>query len=200
MRASATSGVAGARALRIVARAREEVTTGVVYDRTYVSHGSGRPDRERGACTDLVVRALAAGGVDLQSAIFNDALRAPSAYANIALVDGRIDHRRAPNQHVWLSRHARKLPVSLGARETFAAGDIVVWTYGTCPECKADHVGVVSDRLGKRGYPLILHNAGPRATEEDALDAWPLIGHYRVVDDDRSLEGTPVTPSRNDGP
>lgn len=184
-----------ARALRIVARAREEVAAGVVYDRAYVSRGIGRPDRERGACTDLVVRALAAGGIDLQSAIFNDALRTPSAYANIALVDGRIDHRRAPNQHVWLSRHARKLPTSLRSIATFAAGDVVVWTYGTCPECKADHVGIVSDRLGKRGYPLILHNAGPRATEEDALDAWPLVGHYRVVDEE-SL----VTRSRDDGP
>ena len=183
-----------------MARAREEVATGVVYDRAYVARGSGRPDRERGACTDLVVRALAAGGLDLQSAIFNDALRAPSAYANIALVDGRIDHRRAPNQHVWLSRHARRLPVSLEARETFAAGDIVVWTYGTCPECKADHVGVVSDRTGKRGYPLILHNAGPKATEEDALDAWPIVGHYRVVDEEAARAPEPVTPSRNDGP
>jgi uncharacterized protein YijF (DUF1287 family) len=43
---------------------------------------------------------------------------------------------------------------------------------------------VVSDRVGKRDYPLILHNAGPRATEEDALDAWPLVGHFRVVDED----------------
>ncbi len=183
--AAETEASSATRSRRIVERAREEVREKVVYDRRYVARGIGAPPKERGACTDLVVRAFAAVGVDLQTQIQNDALAAPEAYTWISGRDGRIDHRRAPNLYVYFTRHARRLPKDLvNDRErslrTFAPGDVVVWTYGTCPECKADHVGIVSDRVGTRGMPLVIHNAGPYATEEDALDAWPLLAHVRL--------------------
>lgn len=175
------------RSTLVVRRAREEVAGKVAYDRRYVARGTGAPATDRGACTDLVIRAFGAAGIDLQTKLQLDAQRAPSAYASITNRDGRIDHRRATNLHVYFSRNARKLPTDLAKNRdltlrSLAAGDVVVWTYGTCPECKADHVGIVSDKMGTRGLPLVIHNAGPRATEEDALDAWPLLGHFRVVD------------------
>jgi hypothetical protein len=170
------------RVARAIERARSEVRSGVVYDRRYVERAMGAPAEGRGACTDLVARALGASGYDVQTRLQLDVRLAPSAYPGILSPDGRVDHRRTPNLFVLFRRTARSLPVDIGpdTRSTFAAGDVIVWTYGRCPECKADHIGLVSDRLGTRGLPLVLHNAGPRATEEDALDAWPIVGHFRL--------------------
>ncbi len=174
---------AAPRRARLIERAREEVLREVRYDRRYVERGQGEPAWDRGACTDLVVRAARAAGVDIQIDLQKDALAHPEAYPAMARRDGRVDHRRTPNLLVWLGRTRRGLPTGLPAHvDGFLPGDIVVWTYGKCPECKADHVGIVSDRQGTRGYPLVIHNAGPRATEEDALDAWPVMGHYRLVE------------------
>ena len=174
---------ASARIAKMLVRARDEVRTKVVYDRRYVARGSGAPQSSRGACTDLVVRALAAGGIDVQTRLENDALATPAAYPSITSRDGRIDHRRATNLFVYFTRNSRKLPRDPRKDvATFRAGDVVVWTYGACPECKADHVGIVSDTIGTRGMPLVIHNAGPFATEEDAIDAWPILGHFRPLE------------------
>jgi uncharacterized protein YijF (DUF1287 family) len=40
---------------------------------------------------------------------------------------------------------------------------------------------VVSDRIGPRGIPLLLHNMGPTAREDDVLDAWTELGHFRLL-------------------
>lgn len=40
------------------------------------------------------------------------------------------------------------------------------------------HCGIVSDRVGRSGLPLVIHNAG-LAQEEDCLDRWEIIGHFR---------------------
>ena len=42
----------------------------------------------------------------------------------------------------------------------------------------ATHIGLVSDRPGRRG-PLIIHNIGAGAREEDALLDWPITGRFR---------------------
>lgn len=170
------------RVSRAIERARGEVLAGVVYDRSYVERSMGAPSVDRGACTDLVARALGAAGYDVQTRLQLDVRAARDAYPGIPSPDGRVDHRRTPNLFVLFRRTARSLPTDLRPETlaTFAPGDVVVWTYGRCPECKADHIGLVSDRRGTRRLPLVLHNAGPRATEEDALDAWPIVGHFRL--------------------
>jgi hypothetical protein len=38
---------------------------------------------------------------------------------------------------------------------------------------------VVSDRRTAAGRPLIIHNAGQGAVEEDVLFEWRIIGHFR---------------------
>src|ERR1700724_3149221 len=65
------------RAGRIVTRARTEVARGVKYDPSYerIGYPGGDVDSSRGACTDLVVRALRAAGIDLQRAVHDDVLR-----------------------------------------------------------------------------------------------------------------------------
>jgi uncharacterized protein YijF (DUF1287 family) len=38
---------------------------------------------------------------------------------------------------------------------------------------------IVSDRKTADGRPLVIHNIGGGAREEDALRSFPLTGHYR---------------------
>jgi uncharacterized protein YijF (DUF1287 family) len=190
---------------RLLARAREEVARGVVYDGRYRAltfkdgHDTGRPvypggdlDPGRGVCTDVVVRAFRAAGLDLQAAVHEDLYASAGAYATfVARPDANIDHRRVAPLALYFARHGATLPTTLGeeGRRTFRAGDLVVWSFGFCPACKSDHVGLVSDRIGTRGLPLVIHNLGPHPTEEDALDAWRIVGHYRH----------PLTVRPNDG-
>ncbi|WP_437987968.1 DUF1287 domain-containing protein [Sorangium sp. So ce117] len=54
------------------------------------------------------------------------------------------------------------------------------WGLKSCRSCTPDHVGIVSDRKGPRGIPLVLHNIGPTPSEDDALDAWTVLGHFRL--------------------
>src|SRR5687767_5123451 len=53
---------------RIVNRAKEEVRRGVVYDASYRSleYPGGDVPQDRGACTEVVTRALREAGYDLQ--------------------------------------------------------------------------------------------------------------------------------------
>jgi uncharacterized protein YijF (DUF1287 family) len=41
-------------------------------------------------------------------------------------------------------------------------------------------MGIVSDQRTADGTPLILHNIGRGAQEEDILFAYPMTGHYRI--------------------
>lgn len=170
---------------RVVERARLEVSRGVIYDPSYVSlsYPGGDVDPSRGVCTDVVIRALRAVGIDLQRLVHEDIQKRPTAYKrNGKRADANIDHRRATPLLTWFKTYARSLPISVeteAARASYAAGDILVWSLHR--NGQAEHVGVVSDRKGARGLPLVIHNIGPHPTEEDVLDAWQILGHYRAM-------------------
>ncbi|WP_437809258.1 DUF1287 domain-containing protein [Sorangium sp. So ce1078] len=168
----------------IVARARLEVARGVTYDPAWVAIGypGGDPAPDRGVCTDVVIRAIRATGVDLQKTIHEDVLARRAAYTTVERPDRNIDHRRVGPMLTYLRAHATSLPRTFdeAAVSTWKPGDIVVWALKPCPACAPDHVGIVSDRKGPRGIPLVLHNIGPRPSEDDVLDAWTVLGHFRV--------------------
>ncbi len=170
---------------KVVERARQEVSRGVVYDPSYVrlSYPNGDVDPTRGVCTDVVVRSLRAVGIDLQRLVHEDILKRPTAYRGSSKrADSNIDHRRATPLLMWFRAHARSLPITVATdsdRASYAPGDILVWSLHR--NGRAEHVGVVSDRKGARGIPLIIHNIGPHPTEEDVLDAWQMLGHYRAA-------------------
>lgn len=175
--ASATSNA-------IVARARLEVARGVTYDPAWfaISYPNGDPAPDVGVCTDVVIRSLRTTGVDLQSRIHEDILERPAAYTTVKEPDRNIDHRRVTPMLTYLRAHAKNLPRSFDepSLASWEPGDVVVWAFRPCPSCKPDHVGIVSDRKGPRGLPLVLHNIGPRPTEDDRLDEWTILGHFRV--------------------
>ena len=175
---------------RVVARAREEVARGVSYDPGYfaMKYPGGDLDPSLGVCTDVVIRGYRAAGIDFQKLVHEDVLRAPRAYEPwVKTPDANIDHRRVGPLLVYLRRHARSLPL---ARD-WAAGDVVVISFNACPSsllrggrpdgCNPAHIGVVSDKTGPRGIPLLIHNMGPTPREDDTLDAWTHLGHFRVL-------------------
>jgi uncharacterized protein YijF (DUF1287 family) len=170
-------------ASRVIARAREEVTRRVTYDPRYVpiAYPNGDVDPSRGVCTDVIVRALRVAGIDLQAKVHEDALARPRAYARfVSHPDANIDHRRVGPLAVWLDAHATRLPAD-GAE--FAAGDLVVWSFGS--DGAPDHIGIVSDRRGASGSPLVIHNIGPTPSEDDSLHAWRIVGHWGIVSGSR---------------
>jgi uncharacterized protein len=165
---------------RVVERAREEVARRVVYDPAWypMRYPNGDVDSNLGVCTDVVIRGYRAAGVDLQKLVHEDVLRAPTTYEPwVKTPDATIDHRRVGPLLTYLRRHARSLPVD----KDFAAGDVVVISFTSCPACGPQHVGVVSDKVGPRGVPLLIHNMGPTPREDDYLDTWTLLGHFRIL-------------------
>ncbi len=164
----------------MVARAREEVTRGVSYDPSYVrlSYPNGDVDSQTGVCTDVVVRGYRAGGIDFQKLVHEDVVKNETAYdAWVKHPDTNIDHRRVGPLLTYLRRHAK----SLAKDGDYAAGDIVVISFTACPSCGPQHIGIVSDKLGPRRIPLLIHNMGPTPREDDTLDAWTHLGHFRIL-------------------
>lgn len=178
-------------ALRLVEAARAQVGVTVVYDPSYrrLGYPGGDPPRERGVCTDVVVRAYrAAFGFDFQVALHEDMARSFDAYPKLwgrTAPDPNIDHRRVPNLFTFLRRHGTELPAG-DDPETYAPGDLVTWRLPT----GAPHIGIVSDRRAG-GRPLVVHNIGAGAAEEDVLFAFERTGHFRFLPDSETAPDPP---------
>lgn len=159
----------------LVAAAREQIGVTLIYDGSYarLAYPGGDVPRIRGVCTDVVIRAYRALGIDLQQQVHEDMTRAWDAYPKLwglTHPDRHIDHRRVPNLAAFFIRHGKSLPP-----RDFAAGDLVIWRLPS----GVPHIGIVSGRLNARGRPLMLHNIGRGTVEDDMLDAFPITGHYR---------------------
>src|SRR5580704_17701374 len=81
------------------------------YDSAYVRipYPHGDVPADTGVCTDEVIRAYRALGIDLQKEVHEDLVKNFSDYPNqrrwqLAHADSNIDHRRVPNLMVFFSR------------------------------------------------------------------------------------------------
>ena len=113
---------------RLVAAARSQIGVTTLYDPAYVKLGypDGDVPRERGVCTDVIVRAYRDGlGVDLQVLVHEDMQRNFVAYpASLGHGSAGLQHRPpsgAQSQDVLPPQASRARP---GSRD-FAAGDLV---------------------------------------------------------------------------
>jgi uncharacterized protein YijF (DUF1287 family) len=167
---------------KLVAAAIERTHHAVRYDSAYVRipYPSGDVPSETGVCTDELIRAYRAVGVDLQKEVHEDMERNFSAYPNerrwlLAHTDTNIDHRRVPNLMTFFARKGERLPIS-SHREDYSAGDLVTWDLGG----NVPHIGIVVDRKSERtGRYLVVHNIGRGPQTEDVLFNWKITGHYR---------------------
>lgn len=164
---------------RLVGSARQQVGVTLSYDPVYrkLDYPGGDVPLSTGVCTDVVIRALRDQGLDLQQAVHEDMRAHFSVYPKnwgLRSTDRNIDHRRVPNLMTWLRRQGMALPITEVAAD-YRAGDIVTWDLGR----GLTHIGIVSDRQTVSGVPLVLHNIGSGAREEDILLRFKVIGHYR---------------------
>jgi uncharacterized protein YijF (DUF1287 family) len=165
----------------LVDAARAQIGVTVRYDPAYVqlAFPGGDVPADRGVCTDVVIRAYrATHGFDLQQAVNADMQAHFSAYPRqwgLRRPDRNIDHRRVPNLQVFFQRKGQRLPVSADA--AYRPGDLVTQMLpGNLP-----HIAIVSDRKSAAGVPLVIHNIGDGAREEDSLSRFPITGHYRFA-------------------
>jgi len=171
-----------------VAAAVERTHHTVRYDPAYVRipYPGGDVPASAGVCTDEIIRAYRAVGIDLQKEVHEDMAKHLAAYplrwssasrAAITTTDPNIDHRRVANLMVFFSRHGQTLSVSADARD-YGPGDLVTWSLGG----GIAHIGIVVDQKSPQsGRYLIVHNIGQGPQMEDVLFNWKIIGHYRYL-------------------
>ena len=154
----------------------------VRYDGAYmrIPYPNGDVPQDTGVCTDEVIRAYRAVGVDLQKEVHEDMQRNFSAYPNqrrwlLAHTDTNIDHRRVPNLMVFFAREGEVLPATVRSAD-YLPGDLVTWDLGG----GVGHIGIVVDRRDPQsGRYLVVHNIGRGPRMEDVLLNWKITGHYR---------------------
>lgn len=165
---------------RWVAAAMDRLDHDVTYDGSYrrIDYPNGDVPQHLGVCTDVVIRAYRAVGIDLQQAVHEDMKTHFGAYPKIwglRRPDTNIDHRRVPNLQVFFARHGTVLPATQSPSD-YQPGDLVTWMLpGNLP-----HIGIVVKRRSADGQrPLIVHNIGGGPALDDVLFDYPITGHYR---------------------
>ena len=167
---------------KLVKTAIERTRHVVRYDPAYVRipYPNGDVPSDTGVCTDEIIRAYRAVGVDLQKEVHEDMLRNFSAYPSqrrwmLTHTDTNIDHRRVPNLMTFFARKGQLLPITTEAKD-YLPGDLVSWDLGG----NVPHIGIVVDRKSHQsGRYLVVHNIGRGPQMEDVLFSWKITGHYR---------------------
>ena len=167
----------------ILIGAKKTVLNGAAYRDTYrvLRYPGGDLPRAEGVCTDVVIRALRNAGIDLQRLVHEDIRGAPRAYPMVKRPDRSIDHRRVRTLLPYLERHFTHLPTD--PRDTaspYLPGDICL--LDTLPTPGPDHIGIVSDRVGPSGLPLLVNNwtDGHVTAEMDLLDFVTVTHRFRL--------------------
>lgn len=154
----------------------------VIYDPAYVSitYPNGDVPKNKGVCTDVVIRAYRKLGIDLQKEVHEDMKVHFSLYPNqkrwgLKKPDTNIDHRRVPNLEVFFSRKGIKLAVSDNAKD-YKTGELVTWMI----DDKLPHIGIVTNKKSPDGKrPMIVHNVGAGQVLEDCLFSYTIVGHFK---------------------
>ena len=180
---------------RIIAGTRTQIGNGYNASYRLLSYPNGDPPAGQGACTDVVVRSLRAGGCDLQALVHEDMTRHWDQYPHrwgLPGPDPNIDHRRVPNLAHFFQRYGQTLPVAVTPKTltTWQPGDVVMWRMPG----GGDHCGIVSDRRDLAGTPLVIHNLG-RVAEQDVLTSWTISGHYRYPTQPQTRRGPGIKRS-----
>ncbi|MEN8236631.1 MAG: DUF1287 domain-containing protein [Pseudomonadota bacterium] len=165
----------------------------VVYDPAYVSiaYPNGDVPEGTGVCTDVIIRAYRALGIDLQKLVHEDMKRNFSKYPKIwglSRPDTNIDHRRVPNLQTFFKRQGASLPVTQNPKD-YQPGDLITWNLHFASGSVLPHIGMVTDQRSADGKRyLVVHNIGRGPELEDILLDLPMgggrakkTGHYSVI-------------------
>lgn len=152
----------------------------VLYDPAYfrIPYPNGDVPKDRGVCTDVVIRAYRKLGIDLQKEVHLDMQANFSLYPRLwglKSTDTNIDHRRVPNLMVFFSRKGQSFPVTKEGND-YLPGDIVTWNLGGA----VTHIGIVSNKKSGDGKRYqIIHNIGAGQVLQDCLFSYTVTGHFR---------------------
>jgi uncharacterized protein YijF (DUF1287 family) len=154
----------------------------VTYDPAYrsIPYPNGDVPKDKGVCTDVVIRAYRKLSIDLQKEVHEDMKANFSRYPTrwgLTRPDTNIDHRRVPNLEVFFERKGQKIAVTQNAAD-YKTGDIVTWMLGG----RLPHIGIVTHKKSPdRRRPMIVHNVGGGQVLEDCLFSYTIVGHFRYV-------------------
>ncbi|MBX9643889.1 MAG: DUF1287 domain-containing protein [Novosphingobium sp.] len=178
--AAAQARSASPRAQQLIAAARRQLGVTLSYDPAYtrLAYPGGDVPRAKGVCTDMVIRAYRdAFAIDLQREVHEDMAANFARYPRrwgLRRADRNIDHRRVPNLETFWARKAARLPLP-ARKEDWQPGDL----FTLLIDGRLPHTGIISDRAAANGNPLVIHNIGAGAREEDSLFAHKLTGRFR---------------------
>ncbi|WP_395044927.1 DUF1287 domain-containing protein [Flavobacterium sp.] len=158
------------------------VDSSVEYDPSYISikYPNGDVPKNKGVCTDVIIRAYRKLNIDLQKEVHEDLKANFSKYLNLKKwglkkPDTNIDHRRVPNLEIFFTRKGEKLVVTKNPND-YKTGEIVTWMIGK----KLPHIGIVTNKKSEDGNrPLLVHNVGGGQVLEDCLFNYDIVGHYK---------------------
>ena len=152
----------------------------VHYDPGYfrIDYPNGDIPKDKGVCTDVVIRTYRKLGIDLQKEVHEDMLANFDKYPKIwghSNTDKNIDHRRVPNLMTFFSRFGEEKTITQNPKD-YRPGEIVCWNLGG----GITHIGIVSKQMTKdKTRHLIIHNIGAGQVVEDCLFRFRIIGHYK---------------------
>ncbi len=150
----------------------------VEYDGKYyrIKYPGGDVPKDKGVCTDVVIRSYRKLGIDLQKEVHEDMKANFAQYPKmwgLKTTDTNIDHRRVPNLQTFFIRKGTALAVTQTAAD-YKPGDIVTWTLPR----NLPHIGIVVNKKSGGRY-MVVHNIGYGQVAEDCLFKYKLNGHYR---------------------
>lgn len=160
------------------------INPNVQYDPSYfvIKYPNGDVPKNKGVCTDVIIRAYRKLNIDLQKEVHEDMVSHFSQYPNLKKwglhkTDTNIDHRRVPNLEVFFSRKGQKLPITLNAND-YKSGEIVTWIISG----KYPHIGIVTNKKAPNADRLmIVHNVGGGQVLEDCLFRYKIVGHFSYI-------------------
>ncbi|PIZ32863.1 MAG: DUF1287 domain-containing protein [Alphaproteobacteria bacterium CG_4_10_14_0_8_um_filter_37_21] len=167
---------------KFVESAMASTQMAIEYDPGYfkIKYPLGDVPKNKGVCTDVVIRSYRAIGIDLQELVHKDMQANFHLYPKIwglKSTDTNIDHRRVPNLQVFFKRFGTSLPITCNPKN-FQPGDIVAWDIGD--NRFISHIGIVVNTYAPNSkIPMVVHNIGAGPQCENVLFGYKIIGHYR---------------------
>lgn len=154
----------------LAAVARQQTSHFVFYNPAYMKIGypMGDVPSYMGVCTDVVVRAYRALGIDLQVEVHK---------SGAGSGDTNIDHRRVEVLRRFFARAGTSLPITDKSAD-YRPGDIVTY-YMPNGWLSKTHIAIVAAETTATGVPLVVHNRGWGVQAEDWLFAEKITGHFR---------------------
>jgi uncharacterized protein YijF (DUF1287 family) len=165
---------------QLVRAAQERTKLNIIYDGSYrsITYPMGDVPKDKGVCTDLIIRVYRELEVDLQKLVHEDMRSNFSNYPNkwgLTSPDTNIDHRRVLNLQTFFERHGKVLKIS-SEENDYQSGDLVTWMLPG----NLLHIGIVSNQFVKNtARRKIIHNIGNGPVEDDILFNYKITGHYR---------------------